>query len=87
MFTTLKARVPSEWYFDYRCSRHMTRDKSFFISIEDYNGGVVTFGDGSVTHVKTRGKVAIPRCPELEGVFYVEGLKANLISISQIYDN
>ena len=87
VFTTLKARVPSEWYFDSGCSRHMTGDKSFFTSMEDYNGGVVTFGDGSVAHVRGRGKVAIPGCPDLEGVLYVEGLKANLISISQICDS
>lgn len=50
MFTALGARACSEWYFDNGCSRHMTSDKSFFISLEDFNGGNVTFRDGSVAH-------------------------------------
>ncbi|KAL6312376.1 hypothetical protein AAG906_008048 [Vitis piasezkii] len=53
----------------------MTRDKSSFTSLENYDGGVVTFGDG-----------IIPGCPKLDGVLYVEGLKANLLSISQMCD-
>ena len=47
----------------------------------------MTFGDTSVAHVRGRGKVSIPGYPDLERVLYVEGLKTNLISISQICDN
>ena len=38
----------------------MTGDKSFFTSVEDFNGGNVTFGDSSVTHVRGRGRVSTP---------------------------
>ncbi|KAL5580209.1 hypothetical protein UlMin_012651 [Ulmus minor] len=31
------------WYFDSGCSRHMTGDKNMFTSLNDYNGGSVTF--------------------------------------------
>ena len=65
----------------------MIGDKSFFTSLEDYNGDTITFGDGSLTHVKCKGSIFIPSYPKLDGVLYVDGLKANLLSISQICDN
>ena len=37
VFTKLRARAPSEWYFDSGCSRHTSGDKSFFTSLEDFN--------------------------------------------------
>ena len=49
MFNALKAKSSSKWYLDSGYSRHMTRDKSSFTSLENYDGGVVTFGDGSLT--------------------------------------
>ena len=33
------------------------------------------------------GSVSIPRCPNLNRVLFVDGLKANLISTSQIGDS
>ena len=83
---TLRARALSEWCFNSRCSRHMTGDKSFFTSVEDFNGGNVTFGDSSVTHVRGRGRVSTPRCLDLDEILIIDGLKINLISISQTYD-
>ena len=85
VFIALKSRSSSAQYFDSACSRHMIRDKSFFISLEDYNGGIDIFRDGSLAHVKGKGSIYILSCPKLNGVFYVNGLKANLLSISQIF--
>ena len=65
----------------------MIGDKSFFTSLKDFNGGNVTFGDGSVARVKGRSGISIPRCQNLDGVLYVDKLKVNLLSISQICDS
>ena len=65
----------------------MTGDKSFFTSFKDFNGGNATFGDGSVACVRGGGSVSIPRCLNLNRVLFVDGLKANLISTSQIGDS
>ena len=46
----------------------------------------MTFGDGSVASVKRKGTIYAPGILNLEEVLYVEGLKVNLISISQICD-
>ena len=65
----------------------MIGDKSFFTSLEDYNGGTVTFGDKSLACVKSKGSVSILGCPKLDIILYVDRLKANLLSINQIGDN
>ena len=46
----------------------------------------MTFGDGNVASVKGKCTICAPGIPNPEEVLYVEGLKANLISISQICD-
>ena len=65
----------------------MIGNKSFFISLEDFNGGSVTLGDGNVSHVRSMGSISIPSCPKLDRVLYVEILKANVLNISQICDS
>ena len=64
----------------------MTSNRSFFTNFTEFNGGNVTFGHGNVANVKGKDIICAPRIPNLEEVLYVEGLKANLISISQICD-
>ena len=82
MFNVLKAKSSSEWYLDSVFSRNMIGDKTYFTSLENYNGGIVTFGDGSQACVKGKGSIVISGCPKLHGVLYVEGHKANFLSIS-----
>ena len=59
VLTALRARAPSEWYFDSGCSRY----KPFFTSFENFNGGNVTFGNGNVAQVRHKGNVSILGCP------------------------
>ncbi|RVX07779.1 Retrovirus-related Pol polyprotein from transposon RE1 [Vitis vinifera] len=84
--TALRASESHSWYFDSGCSRHMTGNRSFFTNFIEFDGGNVTFGDGNVVSVKGKSIICAPGIPNLEEVLYVEGLKANLISISQICD-
>lgn len=65
----------------------MIGDKPFFTSLEDYNGGTITLGDGSLARVKGKRSIFFLDYPKLDGVPYVDRLKANLLSISQICDN
>ena len=46
----------------------------------------MTFRDGSHAQVLGRGTVEIPGLPILKDAIYIKGLKANLLSITQIYD-
>ena len=85
--TTLKARDSCLWYLDSGCSRHMTGNKGLFKTLFEGKIGTVTFGDGSKSVIRDIRTVDIPRLPVFEDVWYVDGLKANLLSISQICDN
>ena len=74
------------WYLDSSCSRHMTGDKSLFKTFKSKKGGNVTFSDGSKSQIKGKGIISLPGLPDIANVLYVEGLRVNLLSISQIYD-
>ena len=86
-FTALKARDSCLWYLDSGCSRHMTGNKILFKILFEGKIGTVTFRDGSKSVIRGIGTVDIPRLPIFEDVWYVDGLKANLLSISQLCDN
>ena len=85
--TALKERYSCLWYLDSGCSRHMTSNKGLFKTLFVGKIGTVTFGDGSKSVIKGIGTMDIPELPVFEDVWYVDGLKANLLSISQICDN
>ncbi|KAG9450334.1 hypothetical protein H6P81_010299 [Aristolochia fimbriata] len=75
------------WYFDSGCSRHMTGSAACLIDLSHSDGGgQVTFGDGAKGVVLGCGTLALEGMPSLTGVLLVKGLKANLISISQLCD-
>ena len=70
------------WYLDNGCSRHMIGDRSLFKVFESN----VTFSDGSKSQIKEKGIISLPGLSDIENVLYVEGVKVNLLSISQICD-
>ena len=74
------------WYLDNGCSQHMTRDYSLFKVFKSKKGGNITFGNGSKSQVKGKGITSLPRLPDITNVLYVEVLRVNLLSISQICD-
>ena len=82
----LKANSSNFWYLDSGCSRHMTGNKSFSETLVMEEGGCVTFGDGSKKRVRGKGTISIPGLPSLSNALFVDGLKANLISISHLSD-
>ena len=82
--TALKARNSCLWYLDSACFRHMTRNKSSFKTLFEGKIGTITSGDGSKSMIRGIEIVDIPGLPVFEDVWYVDGLKANLLSISQI---
>ena len=73
-------------YLDSGCSRHVTGDRSLFKVFEAKKDSNVTFSNGSKSQIKGKGTVSLPGLPNIANVLYVEGLKVNLLSISQICD-
>ena len=85
--TTLKAHDSCLWYLDSSCSRHLTGNKALFKTLFEGKIGTITFGDGSKSVIRSIGTVDTPGLPDFEDVWYFDGLKANLLSISEICDN
>ena len=83
---TFKVMDTCLWYLNSGCSRHMTRDRSFYKVFEYKKGGNVIFGNGSKSQIKGKGTISLPGLPNIANVLYVEGLRVNLLSISQICD-
>ncbi|XP_010548881.1 PREDICTED: uncharacterized protein LOC104820212 [Tarenaya hassleriana] len=76
------------WYLDNGCSRHMTGKKELLSNfVSDKKGDDVTFGDGKKGKMVGKGCLDIEGMLNLANVNVVHGLKANLISISQLCDN
>ncbi|XP_057785954.1 uncharacterized protein LOC131003485 [Salvia miltiorrhiza] len=74
------------WYLDSGCSKHMTGEEKYLEDIHIISEERVTFGDGVQAKVVGTSTLNVPGMPKLKNVMLVEGLKANLISISQLCD-
>ena len=88
MQIALKAQKKSTpWILDSGCSSHMTGDKQKFTKIQDYDGGSVKFGNNDGAQIVGKGTMSISDNKiRSEDVLYVEGLKHNLLNVSQICD-
>jgi hypothetical protein len=85
--TALKILDTCQWYLDSGCSKHMTGDKKLLNDVQMGRGGTITYGDGSQSKDIGKGLIDIPGLGASQEALNVEGLKANLLSISQFYDN
>ena len=81
----LKAKT-TKWYLDSGCSKHMTGDITRFTSIIMKQQGHVTFGDNNKGKILGIGKIGNASTTLIEDVLLIEGLKHNLLSISQLCD-
>ena len=71
---------------DSGCSRHMTRNESWFRNIKPKGGGVVKFADGIKSKIVSIGNVGKDNSDLITDIMLVEGLAHNLLSISQFCD-
>ena len=82
----LRACATNSWYFDSGCFRHMRGDKNILVNYKFVSDRLLTFTDGVKGRVLGNGTLNIEGFLRLKKVMHVEGLKANLINISQICD-
>ncbi|CAM8962365.1 unnamed protein product [Rhodiola kirilowii] len=64
----------------------MTGVRENLTNLRPIDGHHVTFGDGQRARVLAKGTLNVGGIPHLEDVYCVDGLKANLLSISQLCD-
>ncbi|RVW78579.1 hypothetical protein CK203_046750 [Vitis vinifera] len=74
-----------KWFLDSGCSRHMTGDESKFAFLTKRKRGYVTFGDNAKERIIGQGNIG-NGTSSLKSVLLVDGLKHNLLSISQLCD-
>jgi hypothetical protein len=75
------------WYIDSGCSKHMTRDKGKFLSLSESKSGTVTFGNDAPGKIKGKGMVSLSNGKgKAQDFLLVNGLKHNLLSVSQMCD-
>jgi len=84
-YTCTDGSASNPWYFDNGCSRHMTCNRGVLSTYTEEASGKVTFVDGGKGRIKGKGNIECVDQPPLANVYYVEGQKANLISISQLW--
>ncbi|XP_050918490.1 uncharacterized protein LOC127135908 [Lathyrus oleraceus] len=74
------------WYLDSGCSKHMSGDINKFSNLVLKAKGYVTYGYNNKGRILGIEKVESPPFTSIEDVLYVEGLKKDLLSISQLCD-
>ena len=74
------------WYLDSGCSRLMTGNRSLFKVFESKKCGNVTLVMGANHRLKEKGIISLLGRSNIANVLYVESLRVNLLSISQICD-
>jgi hypothetical protein len=80
-------RHKNPWYIDNGCSKHMTGDKSKFLTLSENKSGNVTFGNDTPGKIKGKGMVSLSNGKgKAQDVLFVDGLKHNLLSVSQVCD-
>ncbi|XP_070032601.1 uncharacterized protein [Nicotiana tomentosiformis] len=73
-------------YIDSSCSKHMTGSTNDFLSLKALQGGSVSFGSSKKGYILGIGRIGKSPSHSIEDMYYVNGLKYNLLSVSQIYD-
>ena len=64
----------------------MTEDKEQFNKLDAKDGGHVTFGDNAKRKIIGIREISNPQSLSIHHVLFVDGLKHNLLSISQLCD-
>ena len=74
------------WYLNSGCSKHITGDASQLINLKCKPDGFVTYGDNKRGRILSVGDIGGADDVIIKDVLLVDGLKHNLLSISQVSD-
>eukprot|EP00253_Pinus_taeda_P028884 PITA_28884 len=75
----------NQWYINSGCLKHMTGDKEKLLSYSALEKEKkVSFGNDTPALIKGKGSVLLKEKVKVGNVMYVDGLKHNLLSVSQM---
>ena len=75
------------WYIDSGCSNYIIENKKVFVDLDESVTSEVRIGDDKRLSVKENGDILVQRkkgAKSISSVFYVFGLKHNLLSVGQL---
>ena len=75
-----------DWIIDRGCSHHITGDMNNFFDFKSHDGGIVRVGNNAVCHVKGIRSITLDGKTNTEDVYFLQGLKQNLLSVGQLVD-
>jgi len=85
----IKISSHEDWFLDSGCSNHMCGTKELFCVLDEHFRETVKLGNGSSLTVMGKGNVRVrfnDKTQVITGVFFVPGLKSNLLSIGQLQE-
>ena len=77
----------AKWIIDSGCSRHMSGKSSLFHDLKEQSTGTITLGDKGKCDIVGIGSVVSDSSHSIKNVYLVNGLKYNLLSVSQLCDS
>ncbi|GKB54443.1 putative ribonuclease H-like domain-containing protein [Tanacetum coccineum] len=81
-----KPHFDDKGFFDSGCSRHMTGNIAYLSDFKEFDGGYVAFGGGAYGgRITSKGTLKTDNL-DFEDVYFVNELKFNLFSVSQMCD-
>ncbi|GJW05048.1 putative ribonuclease H-like domain-containing protein [Tanacetum coccineum] len=81
-----KPQQDDKGFVDSRCSRHMTGNIAYLSDFKEFDGGYVAFGRGAYSGRITGKGTLKTKSLDFEDVYFVNELKFNLFSVSQMCD-
>lgn len=66
---------------DSGCSHHMTGDMSKFFKFRIHDGRIVRVGNNVACHIMGIGSITLDGQTYIDDVYFVDGLKHNLLSV------
>ena len=64
----------------------MTGDMNNFVKFRNHDGGIVRVGNNVVCHIIGIGSITLDGKTNTDDVYFVDGLKHNLLSVGQVVD-
>ena len=74
------------WIIDSDFSHHMIGDMNKFLDFKIQDGGIVKVGNNATCQVKGIGSITLDGKTNTEDVYFVDGLKHNILSVGQLVD-
>ena len=74
------------WIIYSGCSHHMTSDMNKFVYFKGWDVGIVRVANNATCQVKGIGSITPDGKNKIDDVYFVDGLKHNLLSIGQVVD-